>query len=92
MSTINAKDADYNVSKQFKLIVTVLKQAFFMPQPSPAAPRGHKPEPSNSDAPGNVPTIEVGSIIGSGREAVILHKGERYRLRVTANGKLILTK
>lgn len=38
------------------------------------------------------PVVEVGSIIGAGREAVILHKGERYRLRVTANDKLILTK
>lgn len=39
-----------------------------------------------------VPVVEVGAILGSGREAVILHKGERYRLRVTANDKLILTK
>jgi hemin uptake protein HemP len=39
-----------------------------------------------------VPVVEVGSILGAGREAVILHKGERYRLRVTANDKLILTK
>jgi hemin uptake protein HemP len=39
-----------------------------------------------------IPTVEVGSIIGAGREAVIVHKGERYRLRVTANDKLILTK
>lgn len=39
-----------------------------------------------------VPTIEVASLLGSGREAVIVHRGERYRLRVTANDKLILTK
>lgn len=39
-----------------------------------------------------IPTVEVGSIIGTGREAVIVHKGERYRLRITANDKLILTK
>ncbi len=39
-----------------------------------------------------VPVVEVGAILGTGREAVILHKGERYRLRVTANDKLILTK
>ena len=42
--------------------------------------------------PDAIPTVEVGAIIGSGREAVILHNGERYRLRVTANDKLILTK
>jgi hemin uptake protein HemP len=42
--------------------------------------------------PETIPTVEVQSIIGAGREAVILHKGERYRLRITANDKLILTK
>lgn len=36
--------------------------------------------------------IDVASLIGAGREVVLLHRGERYRLRVTANGKLILTK
>ena len=36
--------------------------------------------------------IDVASLIGTGREVVLLHRGERYRLRVTASGKLILTK
>ncbi|MCZ0733775.1 hemin uptake protein HemP [Phreatobacter sp. AB_2022a] len=45
--------------------------------------------PASADA---VPTVELTAIMGAGREAVILHKGERYRLRVTANDKLILTK
>jgi hemin uptake protein HemP len=36
--------------------------------------------------------VDVASLIGAGREVVLLHRGERYRLRVTANGKLILTK
>jgi len=40
----------------------------------------------------SIPTVEVAAIIGAGREAVLLHKGERYRLRITANDKLILTK
>jgi hemin uptake protein HemP len=44
------------------------------------------------DTHDTIPTVEVGSIIGTGREAVIVHKGERYRLRITANDKLILTK
>ncbi len=44
------------------------------------------------ETPPTVPTVEVTAILGAGREAVILHKGERYRLRVTANDKLILTK
>ncbi len=57
--------------------------------------RGDSPASLTGDLPGGpdaIPTIEVGSIIGAGREAVIVHKGERYRLRVTANDKLILTK
>lgn len=38
------------------------------------------------------PAIDVRALVGAGREAVILHKGDRYRLRITANDKLILTK
>ncbi len=60
--------------------------------PSPALPAGDRPDGSGVEPPGAIPTVEVGSIIGTGREAVIVHKGERYRLRVTANDKLILTK
>lgn len=59
---------------------------------SPTFPSGDRPDTSGMEPPGGIPTVEVGSIIGSGREAVIVHKGERYRLRVTANDKLILTK
>lgn len=35
---------------------------------------------------------DVRKLVGNGVEAVILHAGERYRLRITANNKLILTK
>lgn len=59
---------------------------------SPTPPLADRPDASGIEASGSVPTVEVGSIIGTGREAVIVHKGERYRLRVTANDKLILTK
>lgn len=31
-------------------------------------------------------------LIGSSKEIVILHDGEEYRLRITRNNKLILTK
>ncbi|MBD2747515.1 hemin uptake protein HemP [Microvirga sp. BT688] len=55
----------------------------------------HNP-PSPSDIkPDRAPPakeIDVASLIGAGREVVLLHRGERYRLRVTASGKLILTK
>ncbi|MDF2810423.1 MAG: hemP [Microvirga sp.] len=36
--------------------------------------------------------IDVTTLIGARREVVLVHRGERYRLRVTANDKLILTK
>ena len=39
-----------------------------------------------------VKEIDVMTLIGNAREVVLLHRGERYRLRVTASGKLILTK
>lgn len=31
------------------------------------------------------------TLLGPGKELVILHKGREYRLRLTQNGKLILT-
>lgn len=54
----------------------------------------YNPPPPNSKSDRPVPTreIDVASLIGTEREVVLLHRGERYRLRVTANGKLILTK
>jgi hemin uptake protein HemP len=30
-------------------------------------------------------------LLGASREVVIVHKGREYRLRITQNGKLILT-
>jgi len=50
--------------------------------------------PSDAGATRNRPPvrIELANLLGGGREAIIVHNGEDYRLRVTANGKLILTK
>lgn len=36
--------------------------------------------------------IDARELLGSRQEATIIHLGERYRLRITANNKLILTK
>ena len=36
--------------------------------------------------------VAVSDLMGGGREAVLLHDGDEYRLRLTSNGKLILTK
>lgn len=35
---------------------------------------------------------DVETLCGPAGEAIIVHKGEHYRLRVTARGRLILTK
>ncbi|HKQ10393.1 MAG TPA: hemin uptake protein HemP [Rhizomicrobium sp.] len=39
-----------------------------------------------------VKRIAVNDLLNGGREAVLLHEGGEYRLRLTRNGKLILTK
>ncbi|MBM3578808.1 MAG: hemin uptake protein HemP [Alphaproteobacteria bacterium] len=36
--------------------------------------------------------IDTRDLLGKRREVTIIHAGERYRLRVTSNNKLILTK
>ncbi|HYL90397.1 MAG TPA: hemin uptake protein HemP [Burkholderiales bacterium] len=49
-----------------------------------------KPEslPPRQPVPVKVPS---GRLLGSHKELVITHNGRDYRLRVTQNGKLILT-
>jgi hemin uptake protein HemP len=47
--------------------------------------------PATSPKPGT-PVVDVRDLLAGGREAIIVHAGERYRLRVTAKDKLILTK
>jgi len=36
--------------------------------------------------------LQVATLLEGGREAILEHAGQDYRLRITANGKLILTK
>lgn len=36
--------------------------------------------------------VEVSALLGDAREVIFVHNGEEYRLRLTANNKLILTK
>ena len=36
--------------------------------------------------------IPSAELFGSSQEIIIIHAGEQYRLRITANNKLILTK
>jgi hemin uptake protein HemP len=45
--------------------------------------------PSRLNAPKQTTTREL---MGSAKELIILHAEDQYRLRITSNGKLILTK
>jgi hemin uptake protein HemP len=57
---------------------------------SPAKPvRGESLEAPNTP---KIQIIDVQELLAGGREAILIHAGERYRLRVTARNKLILTK
>lgn len=55
------------------------------------APVPLEPTPARSEA-GSPLRIESRSLFGGSREVVIAHDGAEYRLRLTASGKLILTK
>jgi hemin uptake protein HemP len=51
-----------------------------------------KPVKRPNPAPQAIKRIAVRDLMAGGREAVLLHDGDEYRLRLTSNGKLILTK
>lgn len=48
-----------------------------------------KPEPASSQ--GELRKISSETLLGTRKELVIVHNGREYRLRLTQNGKLILT-
>lgn len=53
---------------------------------SPPDPEGSEPESRGAPL-----RIDSTSLIGAARELIIEHNGREYRLRLTQNGKLILT-
>lgn len=48
-------------------------------------------QPPATAAPGPA-RWDVATLCGDTGEAILVHKGEHYRLRVTSRGRLILTK
>lgn len=64
--------------------------------PNAREPVGKKRQPQLVEPAEGRPTnhheVAVETILGGEREAVIVHNGVRYRLRITSNDKLILTK
>jgi hemin uptake protein HemP len=58
------------------------------------AKEGQKPAPSTEGVAKPVPpiTLEAASLFKGQDEIRLLHRGQEYRLRMTKQGKLILTK
>jgi hemin uptake protein HemP len=54
--------------------------------------RGPGEAAAESGATAGPPKLDSRSLFGGQREIIIEHDGADYRLRVTSNGKLILTK
>jgi hemin uptake protein HemP len=51
-----------------------------------------KPASQPPPADGALPAIDSARLLGGHKQVTILHGGESYSLRLTKNGKLILTK
>ncbi|MQY50278.1 hemin uptake protein HemP [Rhodocyclus tenuis] len=59
----------------------------------PSEPRLTPPSTDASNTPGQRPErIDSRTLLRDGRELIIAHQGEEYRLRLTRQEKLILTK
>lgn len=50
-----------------------------------------KPVSLNHKGP-SVPRIDPSALLASSREIILVHNEQEYRLRITSNDKLILTK
>lgn len=59
----------------------------------PGLPIANGPHPKRGVVnPVSLPVIAAGTLFGKNRELLIEHAGSQYRLRITQNNKLILTK
>jgi hemin uptake protein HemP len=59
----------------------------------PATPGGTQPDGATARpaAGGALPRVHSHELLRNGEQLIIEHAGREYRLRVTSNGKLILT-
>lgn len=62
-----------------------------MSRDDPAEAKLTPPNP-HAGSQGKLRRLKVSELLGGEREAILEHGGQDYRLRITANGKLILTK
>ncbi|MFM9858694.1 hemin uptake protein HemP [Pseudoxanthobacter sp. M-2] len=60
-----------------------------LPRPATSDGMAHRPTGGSGGRPAR---WDVAALCGDTGEAILVHKGEHYRLRVTARGRLILTK
>ncbi|MDP4021023.1 hemin uptake protein HemP [Methylobacterium sp. NEAU 140] len=58
----------------------------------PEHPDRDAPSPPATPAAGRAVEVDTAVLMNGRRELTIVHAQERYRLRITANNKLILTK
>jgi hemin uptake protein HemP len=49
-------------------------------------------KPQSPSEKGPIPRIDASTILASSREIILVHNEQEYRLRITSNDKLILTK
>ncbi|HVP85629.1 MAG TPA: hemin uptake protein HemP [Rhizomicrobium sp.] len=56
------------------------------------AARGEAAREKQEEVHANPPRLDVQTVLRGAREAILLNGTEEYRLRLTSNGKLILTK
>lgn len=75
------RDSDQAPAQAVGATITELRIARIPRAPEPAAAAGRA-----------APRIDSRTLFRGGREVVIAHEGTDYRLRLTASGKLILTK
>lgn len=53
---------------------------------------GHNNQSADQPQPENCPVLQATELFRGGREVVIRHDGQDYRLRITRQNKMILTK
>jgi len=58
----------------------------------PASPPQAAPPATQSPAASTPPALDSSQLLGGRKQVAIIHGGELYSLRLTRNGKLILTK
>jgi hemin uptake protein HemP len=62
-----------------------------MPSNEARKPQGRTAQGKSSQA-AHPPSVRAVDLFGDARELILEHNGQTYRLRITANDKLILTK